>query len=317
MIKIQNLTKSYGKILAVDDASFEVKKGSILGFLGPNGAGKSTVMNIVTGYLAPTSGKIFVDGLDISEKSIEARRKIGFLPELPPLYGDMTVKEYLSFIAELKGVPQNKKKQQLDNVMYMTKIGDKKDRLVRNLSKGYRQRVGFAQALIGDPEVLILDEPTVGLDPSQVVEFRKTINLLGRNHTIILSTHILQEVSAVCSDVVIIDGGKIVRDCPLSEFTTTDKGEKRVFITFEGTREQAKEVLSEVQGIKEASFSRVDRNAVVYRIVTDGKAPVNKNLFYKAAEKNIPILEMKSVEKTLEEEYMSIIVKDKTEGGEN
>ncbi len=317
MIKIENVTKKYGKILAVDDVSFEVKKGSILGFLGPNGAGKSTIMNMVTGYLSATSGKIYVDGIDTSEKSIEARRKIGYLPELPPLYGDMTVKEYLNFICELKGVSANQRKDQMDNVMYITKIGDKRDRLVRNLSKGYRQRVGFAQAMLGDPEILILDEPTVGLDPSQVVEFRKIINALGRSHTIVLSTHILQEVSAVCSDVVIINGGKIVRDCPLSEFTTTENGEKRLFVTFEGTKEEAAELLKTVPGIKYSQFSRVERDAVVFRTVSAGGTDINKAIFQAAAAKNLPILEMKSVEKTLEEEYMHIVCIDHTAKGED
>ena len=200
MIEIRNLVKTYGKVTALDDVSFDVGKGEILGFLGPNGAGKSTAMNIITGYIAPTSGSVIVDGIDVADKPLEVRKMIGYLPEQPPLYGDMTVNEYLNFICDLKSVSQKKRKSMLDDITYIVKIGDVRKRLVRNLSKGYRQRVGFAQALVGDPPILILDEPTVGLDSKQVIEFRRIINGLGRNHTIILSTHILQEVSAVCSD---------------------------------------------------------------------------------------------------------------------
>lgn len=312
MIEIRNLTKTYGKILAVEDATFDVKTNAILGFLGPNGAGKSTVMNMITGYLSPTSGSIKIDGVDVTENSLETRKKIGYLPELPPLYGDMTVGEYLDFVSELKGVKGRKKKEQIANIMSITQIEDKKNRLVRNLSKGYRQRVGFAQALVGDPEILILDEPTVGLDPRQVVEFRKIITTLGRNHTIILSTHILQEVSAVCSDVVIIDKGHIVRSSALKDFTTTIKGEKRYFVTLETSREEGEKILSEAEGIKSCQFARMEQKNVVFRVTADGNAEANKAIFYAAANANVPILELKSVEKTLEEEYMSIILHEQT-----
>lgn len=308
MIEIKNLTKNYGKILAVSDVSFNVNTNAILGFLGPNGAGKSTVMNMITGFLSPSAGTIKIDGVSVQENSMETRRKIGYLPEIPPLYGDMTVKEYLEFVADLKGVKGKAKREQLDNIMYITQIGDKKDRLVRNLSKGYRQRVGFSQALIGDPEILILDEPTVGLDPRQVVEFRKIITTLGRNHTIILSTHILQEVSAVCTDVVIIDKGQVVRNSSLKDFTTTIKGEKRYFVTLAADREAGDAMLEKIKDIKSFQFARTEQGSVVYRITADGRSEVNKSIFYAASEANLPILEMKSVEKTLEEEYMSIIL---------
>ena len=244
MIEIRNLVKTYGKVTALDDVSFDVGKGEILGFLGPNGAGKSTAMNIITGYLAPTSGSVIVDGIDVADKPLEVRKMIGYLPEQPPLYGDMTVNEYLNFICDLKSVSQKKRKNMLDDITYIVKIGDVRKRLVRNLSKGYRQRVGFAQALVGDPPILILDEPTVGLDPKQVIEFRRIINGLGRNHTIILSTHILQEVSAVCSDVVIINNGKVAGAGSISDFTSSQNGEKRFVVTFDAKREEAEALLT-------------------------------------------------------------------------
>ncbi|MBR5059829.1 MAG: ATP-binding cassette domain-containing protein [Clostridia bacterium] len=316
MIRIENLVKTYGKVVALDDVSFEVKKGEILGFLGPNGAGKSTAMNIITGYLAPTSGTVLVDGMDVADKPMEIRRMIGYLPEQPPLYGDMTVKEYLDFICDLKSVPLKTRKGMIDDIMYIVKIVDVRKRLIKNLSKGYRQRVGFAQALVGDPPILILDEPTVGLDPRQVIEFRRIISTLGRNHTIVLSTHILQEVTAVCSDVVIINNGKVARSGALSEFTSSEGGEKRMVVTFDGRRADCEELLSGVPGIKSFGFSRIDKNATVFRIVTTGSTDAARGVFRAAADKNIPILEMKSVEKSLEEEFVNIITKDGSEGGE-
>ena len=315
MIEIRNLVKTYGKVTALDDVSFDVGKGEILGFLGPNGAGKSTAMNIITGYLAPTSGSVIVDGIDVADKPLEVRKMIGYLPEQPPLYGDMTVNEYLNFICDLKSVSQKKRKNMLDDITYIVKIGDVRKRLVRNLSKGYRQRVGFAQALVGDPPILILDEPTVGLDPKQVIEFRRIINGLGRNHTIILSTHILQEVSAVCSDVVIINNGKVAGAGSISDFTSAQNGEKRFVVTFDAKREEAEALLKAVPQVKSFSFSRIERNAVVFRVIADSKAEANKAVFFAAAEKKIPILEMKAIEKSLEEEFVSIISKDAT-GGE-
>ncbi|MBO4363523.1 MAG: ATP-binding cassette domain-containing protein [Clostridia bacterium] len=316
MIEIRNLVKTYGKVTALDDVSFDVGKGEILGFLGPNGAGKSTAMNIITGYIAPTSGSVIVDGIDVADKPLEVRKMIGYLPEQPPLYGDMTVNEYLNFICDLKSVSQKKRKSMLDDITYIVKIGDVRKRLVRNLSKGYRQRVGFAQALVGDPPILILDEPTVGLDPKQVIEFRRIINGLGRNHTIILSTHILQEVSAVCSDVVIINNGRVAGAGSISDFTSSRNGEKRIVVTFDAKREEAEAMLKTVPQVKSFSFSRVERNSVVFRIVADSKAEANKAVFFAAAEKQIPILEMKTVEKSLEEEFVSIISKDAA-GGED
>mgnify|MGYP000823279205 CR=1 FL=1 len=210
MIEVSNLTKKYGDHIAVDHLSFRVEKGQIYGFLGPNGAGKSTTMNIITGYLAATEGTVTIDGKDVQKDPEEAKRAIGYLPELPPLYVDMTVREYLDFVAELKKVPKKERKQQIDEVMEMTQITDMQQRLIRNLSKGYRQRVGLAQAILGYPEVIILDEPTVGLDPKQIIEIRDLIRKLGENHTVILSSHILSEIRAVCDRVLIIRKGRFV-----------------------------------------------------------------------------------------------------------
>ena len=211
MIKISHLVKNYGSFCAVDDISFEVERGEVVGFLGPNGAGKSTTMNIVTGYLSSTSGSVTIGGVDILDDPLNAKRLIGYLPEQPPLYPDMTVDEYLSFCYDLKGCTLNKQKH-IEEVCSVVKIGDVRRRLIKNLSKGYRQRVGIAQALIGNPPVIIFDEPTIGLDPKQIIEIRNLIRTLGKEHTVILSTHILQEVQAVCDRIVIINKGKIVAD---------------------------------------------------------------------------------------------------------
>ena len=210
MIEVKGLTKRYGKNVAVDHLNFRVKKGQIYGFLGPNGAGKTTTMNMLTGYLAASEGKILIDGHDISEEPMEARRCIGYLPEIPPLYLNMTPLEYLEFAAELKGLPKEQRDEAVRKVMDQTQIWDMQDRLIRNLSKGYRQRVGLAQALLGDPKVLILDEPMVGLDPKQIIEIRELIRSLGKKHTVILSSHILSEITSICDHVMIISHGKLV-----------------------------------------------------------------------------------------------------------
>ena len=204
MIEINHLVKKYGDHIAVNDLSLNIESGKIYGFLGPNGAGKSTTMNIITGYLGATSGEVKINGFDILAQPEEAKKCVGYLPELPPLYMDMTVLEYMNFVAELKQIPKDKRKSSVKEVMELTKIMDIKDRLIRNLSKGYRQRVGFAQAVIGYPEVIILDEPTVGLDPKQIIEIRELIKKLGEKHTVILSSHILSEISAVCDHIFII-----------------------------------------------------------------------------------------------------------------
>ena len=243
MIEVRHLTKRYGDTLAVDDLNFTIEKGRIYGFLGPNGAGKSTTMNIITGYLASTDGSVTINGHDILEDAEAAKKNIGYLPELPPLYFDMTVKEYLAFAAELKKIPKAERKNQITRVCATTKLDAVQNRLIKNLSKGYRQRVGLAQALLGSPEILILDEPTVGLDPKQILEIRDLIKELGKEHTVILSSHILSEISAVCDYVLILSHGKLVASDTLENLTSLMQGQNSLIVTVKSSKEQLKEIL--------------------------------------------------------------------------
>ena len=253
VIEVSGLTKRYGKNTAVDHLSFRVKKGQIYGFLGPNGAGKTTTMNMLTGYLAPTEGQIRIDGHDISEEPVEARRCIGYLPEIPPLYLDMTPLEYLRFAAELKGVAKEKRESEVERVMEKTQLQDMQERLIRHLSKGYRQRVGLAQALLGDPEVLILDEPMVGLDPKQIIEIRELIRSLGKKHTVILSSHILSEITSICDHVMIISHGKLAASDTPENLSHYMKNSNVCELKIRGSREacdQARELLKRVKGLE-------------------------------------------------------------------
>ncbi len=253
VIEVSGLTKRYGKNTAVDHLSFQVKKGQIYGFLGPNGAGKTTTMNMLTGYLAPTEGQIRIDGHDISEEPVEARRRIGYLPEIPPLYLDMTPLEYLRFAAELKGVAKEKRESEVERVMEKTQLQDMQERLIRHLSKGYRQRVGLAQALLGDPEVLILDEPMVGLDPKQIIEIRELIRSLGKKHTVILSSHILSEITSICDHVMIISHGKLAASDTPENLSHYMKNSDVCELKIRGSREacdQARELLKRVKGLE-------------------------------------------------------------------
>ncbi len=253
VIEVSELTKRYGKNVAVDHLSFRVKKGQIYGFLGPNGAGKTTTMNMMTGYLAPEEGKVVINGHDISEEPVAARKCIGYLPEIPPLYLDMTPFEYLQFAAELKGVPKEKRTKEIERVMEQTQIQDMQERLIRHLSKGYRQRVGLAQALLGDPEVLILDEPMVGLDPKQIIEIRELIHSLGKKHTVILSSHILSEIASVCDHVLIISHGKLAASDTPENLSHYMKNSDMMELQIRGSREaceRAKELLKKVKGLE-------------------------------------------------------------------
>ena len=251
MIEINGLTKQFGNKRAVDDVSFRVEEGEIMGFLGPNGAGKSTTMNILTGYLSATAGTCKVNGVDILENPLEAKRNIGFLPELPPLYLDMTVKEYLNFIYDLKGC-RFPRAQHIREICEVVKIGDVYDRIIGNLSKGYRQRVGIAQALIGNPRVLIFDEPTVGLDPKQIIDIRNLIRMLGKEHTIILSTHILPEVQAVCDRIVVINKGKIVANEKTEDLVTAVDGSRKMIAKIVGPQDDV------LKALKDADYELLD-----------------------------------------------------------
>ena len=310
MIEIKNLTKKFGQIDALNDVSFNVKRGDILGFLGPNGAGKSTTMNILTGYLSATSGSVTVDGHDIMAEPEAVKKLIGYLPEIPPLYTDMTVKEYLNFICDLKDVPSKLRKSMLDDIMYLLKIGDIRGRVIKNLSKGYKQRVGFAQALVGDPPILILDEPTVGLDPRQIVEMRKLITSLGKEHTIILSTHILQEVTAVCNSVVIINNGRVAASGSVSDFAMKKGDVGRFNITIGAPKAECIRLLSTIESIKNFEFLRMDRDDSVFVVESkagmDSRIDINKVF----AELSYPILELRAVGKSLEEIFIDIVNQD-------
>lgn len=261
MIEVKNLTKRYGNTLAVDNISFTIETGKIYGLLGPNGAGKSTTMNIITGCLAATSGEVLINGYSIFDEPVEAKKYIGYLPEQPPLYTDMTPAEYLYFVAEAKGVRADEIPRAVEEVMEETGITDVADRLIKNLSKGYRQRVGIAQAMLGSPEVIILDEPTVGLDPQQIIEIRELIKSLGRDRTVILSSHILPEVSAICDDIIIISHGKIVANGPMREISSSLKSETIMDITVKATKDEVTSVLSSISGITRFEITETSTDA--------------------------------------------------------
>ncbi len=307
MIEIRNLVKYYGDILAVNDVTFTVKKGEILGFLGPNGAGKTTTMNILTGFLSATSGTVTINGYDILEDPQHAKRCIGYLPENPPLYLEMTVIEFLKFVADLKGVAREDRIKQLAEIMKLVRIADVSNRLIKNLSKGYRQRVGIAQALVGNPEVLVLDEPTVGLDPKQIIEIRNLIKELGKKHTVILSSHILPEVQAVCERVVIINKGTIAAiDTPEGLSHKMSKTSK-IQISAEGPAREIIHNLRLLQGVRNAEvFLEKENGITVFEIENEPDIDVRKQIFFTMAKNSWPIIEMKSMDPTLEEIFLQV-----------
>ena len=307
MIEVTNLTKKYGDHIAVDHLSFRVEKGQIYGFLGPNGAGKSTTMNIITGYLAASEGTVTIDGKDVQKDPEEAKRSIGYLPELPPLYVDMTVREYLEFVAELKKVPKKERKQQIDEVMEMTQITDMQQRLIRNLSKGYRQRVGLAQAILGYPEVIILDEPTVGLDPKQIIEIRDLIRKLGENHTVILSSHILSEVSAVCDHIMIIAHGKLVASDSPENLQKLMSGSMELDLEVKGSAAAVKSALQEISQIDRIEENtEASKNVAKLKVISKENADIREQVFYALADAKLPILEMTHAEKSLEDIFLEL-----------
>ena len=299
--------KKYGNHVAVNHLNFTVEKGKIYGFLGPNGAGKSTTMNMITGYIASTEGEIMIDGHNILEEPEVAKKKIGYLPEIPPLYLDMTVQEYLSFAAELKGISKEKRKSNIEEVMSTTKVTEVKYRLIKNLSKGYRQRVGLAQALLGYPEIIILDEPTVGLDPKQIIEIRDLIKNLGRKHTVILSSHILSEVSAVCDQVLIIDKGRLVASDTPENLGKVMSGTNSLELTVKGQESEIRKALDMVENIQEVIYhDSLVKGACDFTIKLSGDMDMRENIFFALAEVKCPILKMQSSNMSLEEVFLKL-----------
>ena len=307
MIVVENLTKQYGDHVAVDHLSFQVEKGKIYGFLGPNGAGKSTTMNMITGYLAPTSGKVLIDGKDIQREPEEAKRSVGYLPEMPPLYPDMTVREYLVFAAELKKVAAKERKAQVDKVCELVGITDMKERLIKNLSKGYKQRVGLAQAILGDPQVLILDEPSVGLDPKQIIEMRELIKKLGEEHTIILSSHILSEVSAVCDHVMIIAHGKMVASDTPEGLRKKLEGAMEILLTIKGDEEAVMSLWQDMEEIDSVEkLQSEEAGCIRLRLYCKEGADARAKVFFACAKAELPIMEMTHQEKSLEDVFLQL-----------
>lgn len=306
MIEVIDLSKHYGDKKAVDNISFKADDGEVLGFLGPNGAGKSTTMNILTGYISCTSGKALIDGVDILEDPIKAKQKIGYLPEIPPLYMDMTVKEYLYFIYDLKKC-KLPKISHLKDICGLVKIDHVYNRIIKNLSKGYRQRVGLAQALVGNPKVLILDEPTVGLDPKQIIEIRTLIKKLGKNHTVILSSHILSEVQAVCDKIVVINDGKVVANDTEENLSKKLSNEHKLSVTIDGEKDKVIKTIEEINGIENiVCDSEHKDNVCSYRIEAEEGKDVRRELFRRMAENGWYILELKSSELSLEDIFLKL-----------
>lgn len=307
MIQVSNLVKKYGVHTAVDDLSFTVEKGQIYGFLGPNGAGKSTTMNIMTGYIAANSGTVTINGYDILKEPEKAKRCIGYLPEVPPLYTDMTVWEYLMFAAELKKVERRERAAHVEEIIDQLQLKEVQERLIRNLSKGYKQRVGLAQALTGDPEVLILDEPMVGLDPKQIIEMRDLIRGLAQEHTVILSSHILSEVSAVCDHIMIISAGKLMADGSPEELQQMMHGRAVLAVTAFGTKEQAEEILSGMEQIASYSVETgQETDTVSLHVEALDNADIRKDLSTALAGAGMAILSMSRVEKSLEDIFLQL-----------
>ena len=310
MIEINNLVKNYGSKFALDDISFKVAKGEIVGFLGPNGAGKSTTMNILTGYLSSTSGEAKVGGIDILENPNEAKKLIGFLPEQPPLYIDMTVEEYLNFVYDIKAC-KLKRDAHVEEVMKVTKIDDVRHRLIKNLSKGYRQRVGIAQALIGNPPVIIFDEPTVGLDPKQIIEIRNLIRNLGKTHTVIPSTHILSEVQSVCDRIIIINEGKIIADEKTESITQAVEDNRRYSVKVCGPVREVQNVLSHLPGVISAEQTgERELDSYTYVIESEKGVDIRKPLFYAMSEHNWPVIGLEAIGMNLEEVFIKIMEKN-------
>ncbi len=317
MIEVKDLVKKYGNHLAVDHLDFTLEPGKIYGFLGPNGAGKSTTMNIMTGYLGATEGTVLINGHDILKEPEEAKKHIGYLPELPPLYMDMTVQEYLEFAAELKKLPKEKRQSEIDEVMKLTRLQEVAPRLIKNLSKGYRQRVGLAQAILGFPEIIILDEPTVGLDPKQIVEIRELIRNLSKKHTVILSSHILAEVREVCDYILIISKGKLVASDTPENLELLRNGASSLEIEAKAAPDTVRVILSTIDDIDSIELHVESENLTRAKIETKNGADIREAVFYAFAEEKCPLLELKTAKASLEDIFMELTQKEESSNAGN
>ncbi len=312
MIEVKNVTKKYGSTVAVDDISFDVKDGEVVGFLGPNGAGKSTTMNMITGFIEPSCGQIIVNGNDISKKPKKAKKDIGYMPENVPLYYELTAKEFVTYMAELKMVKRNVRKQEVQEVLKEVGLEEVQNKLIRNLSRGYKQRVSMAGALIGNPDVIILDEPTVGLDPKQITEIRSLIKKLGQKHTVILSTHILSEVSQICERVIIINKGKIIAIDTPENLEKATKEKNSISITVEDPKDNMKNLKEKIKEIETIEFKRDNNDGTKQYIVTSSSdVDLRKKLFEVLPKEEIVIFELKKTETTLEDAFIKLIDKAK------
>ena len=312
MIEIKNITKKYGNVTAVDNINFKIEEGEIIGLLGPNGAGKSTTMNMITGYIEPTEGEIIVNGYDISKKPKKAKAQIGYMPEGVPLYSDLTVKEFVTYMAELKKVDRKTRKEKVEKIIEQTGLKDVEKKLTRNLSRGYKQRVSMAGALVGEPKILILDEPTVGLDPKQITEIRALIKELGKTHTVILSSHILSEVSQICNKVIIINKGKIVAIDTPENLEKKVESNNTTYVTVEDTENKMETIKEKIPEIKEIKLIKENEDGTKqYVLESEKDVDLRKIVFNEFAKENITIFEMKKADTTLEDAFMKLI-----EGGE-
>lgn len=308
MIEVKNVTKKYGNFVAVDNISFNIKEGEIIGLLGPNGAGKSTTMNMITGFIEQTEGEIIIDGYDMLKKPKKAKKEIGYMPEGVPLYTDLTVKEFVSYMAQIKKVDRKIRKEQIKKTIEETGLKDVEKKLIKNLSRGYKQRVSMAGALVGKPKILILDEPTVGLDPKQITEIRELIKKLGKTHTVILSSHILSEVSQICNKVIIINKGKIVAiDTPQNLENAVSKN-NNIYVTIEDPENKIEAVKDKIEGIKDIKLVATnDDGTKHYCIESEGEKDLRKTIFAEFAKENITIYEMKKQDVTLEDAFIELI----------
>ncbi len=313
MIEVKNITKKYGSFVALDNVSFKIEKGEIIGLLGPNGAGKSTTMNIITGYIEPTEGEVTVDGINMLKRPKKAKREIGYMPEGVPLYYDLTVKEFVNYMAELKKVNKKERKQKVANIIESTGLKEVQNKLIRNLSRGYKQRVSMAGALVGEPQILILDEPTVGLDPKQITEIRSLIKKLGKNHTVILSSHILSEVSQICDKVIIINKGKLIAIDTPNNLEDKVANDNSVYVTVEDPENKMENIKEKIPEIKEVKLILENEDKTKqYSIKGEGNVDLRKIIFELFAKEGITIFEMKKADTTLEDAFMQLI----EEGGE-